>query len=50
LKKYRPTSYTRQLRRFPKRNRFISAHIFSVTGVRRTAKQVGSRLQQMRDT
>ncbi|KAJ7498100.1 hypothetical protein B0H11DRAFT_1998669 [Mycena galericulata] len=53
LDKYRPSSYlgdTRLLRRFPKRNQFISDHILSVTGKRRTAKQVGSRLQQMRDT
>ncbi|KAJ7483337.1 hypothetical protein FB451DRAFT_1393444 [Mycena latifolia] len=53
LDKYRPAKShrdTRLLRRFPKRNRFISDHIFSVTGTRRTAKQVGSRLQQMRDT
>ncbi|KAJ6580840.1 hypothetical protein B0H19DRAFT_1251125 [Mycena capillaripes] len=52
LEKYRPTNClnTLLLRRFPKRNRFISDYIFSVTGTRRTAKQVGSRLQQMRDT
>ncbi|KAJ7065438.1 hypothetical protein C8F01DRAFT_1053574 [Mycena amicta] len=36
--------------RNPKRNRFISDFIFSATGTRRTPKQVGSRLQQMRDT
>ncbi|KAJ7230400.1 hypothetical protein GGX14DRAFT_583088 [Mycena pura] len=51
LEKYRPGgSPNRILRRFPKRNRFISDHIFAVTGSRRTTKQVGSRLQQMRDT
>lgn len=32
------------------RNRFISDWIFDKTGKRRTAKQVGSRLQQLRDT
>ncbi|KAL1748647.1 hypothetical protein HDZ31DRAFT_29310 [Schizophyllum fasciatum] len=41
---------TRLLGRFPMRNRFISDHIFDKTGVRRTPKQVGSRLQQLRDT
>ncbi|KAJ7147647.1 hypothetical protein C8R43DRAFT_1129562 [Mycena crocata] len=53
LEKYRPTNSLRDprlFRRFPKRNLFISDHIFNVTRVRRTAKQVGSRLQQMRDT
>ncbi|KAJ3731575.1 hypothetical protein DFJ43DRAFT_370529 [Lentinula guzmanii] len=38
------------LGRFPMRNRFISDHIFKTTGETRTAKQVGSRLQQLRDT
>lgn len=32
------------------RNKFISDYIFNVTGKRRTPKQVGSRLQQLRDT
>lgn len=32
------------------RNRFISEYIYQKTGKRRTAKQVGSRLQQLRDT
>uniref|UniRef100_D8QCR7 TEA domain-containing protein n=1 Tax=Schizophyllum commune (strain H4-8 / FGSC 9210) TaxID=578458 RepID=D8QCR7_SCHCM len=41
---------TRLLGRFPMRNRFISDHIFKKTGQRRTPKQVGSRLQQLRDT
>ncbi|KAG5642158.1 hypothetical protein DXG03_003542 [Asterophora parasitica] len=52
LEKYRPTSSgdPRLLRRFPKRNRFISDHIYKVTGKARTPKQVGSRLQQLRDT
>ncbi|KAJ3757188.1 hypothetical protein EV360DRAFT_46549, partial [Lentinula raphanica] len=38
------------LGRFPMRNRFISDHILKTTGEVRTAKQVGSRLQQLRDT
>ncbi|KAJ7173443.1 hypothetical protein C8R46DRAFT_1082814 [Mycena filopes] len=52
LEKYRPTTNNnnRLLLRFPRRNRFISDFIFSATGTRRTAKQVGSRLQQMRET
>ncbi|KAF8074545.1 hypothetical protein FPV67DRAFT_586718 [Lyophyllum atratum] len=52
LEKYRPRSSgdPRLLRRFPKRNRFISDHIKKVTGKVRTPKQVGSRLQQLRDT
>ncbi|KAG6811732.1 hypothetical protein H0H92_006084 [Tricholoma furcatifolium] len=41
---------TRLLGRFPMRNRFISDFIFNKTGTKRTAKQVGSRLQQLRDT
>ncbi|KAF5316854.1 hypothetical protein D9611_003608 [Ephemerocybe angulata] len=41
---------TRLLGRFPLRNRFISDWIFEKTGKRRTAKQVGSRLQQLRDS
>lgn len=32
------------------RNRFISDYIFELTGKLRTPKQVGSRLQQLRDT
>ena len=52
LDKYRPETSrsTRSLSRFPNRNRFISDYIFHVTGKRRSAKQVGSRLQQLRDT
>ncbi|TFK67696.1 hypothetical protein BDN72DRAFT_85029 [Pluteus cervinus] len=52
LQKYRPNSVCdpKRLRRFPKRNRFISEHIFKVTGKTRTPKQVGSRLQQLRET
>jgi transcriptional enhancer factor len=41
---------TRMLGRFPRRNRFISDYIFDKTGTRRSAKQVGSRLQQLRES
>lgn len=52
LEKYQPegTRPNKLLGRFPMRNRFISDYIFEVTGKQRTPKQVGSRLQQMRDT
>ncbi|TFK50796.1 hypothetical protein OE88DRAFT_1735550 [Heliocybe sulcata] len=54
LQKYRQTEGLRVSAlgggRFPMRNRFISEHIFNTTGKRRTPKQVGSRLQQLRDT
>ena len=52
LENYQPddSRETRLLGRFPMRNRFISDWIFEKTGKRRTAKQVGSRLQQLRDT
>ncbi|THH31736.1 hypothetical protein EUX98_g2464 [Antrodiella citrinella] len=52
LEKYKPTESrsTRSLGRFPMRNKFISDHIFETTGKRRTPKQVGSRIQQLRDT
>ncbi|KAF7289747.1 TEA domain-containing protein [Mycena indigotica] len=41
---------TRLLGRFPRRNRFISDYIYEKTGKRRSAKQVGSRLQQLRES
>lgn len=41
---------TRLLGRFPMRNQYISDYIYRATGKRRSAKQVGSRLQQLRDT
>ncbi|KAF7373024.1 TEA domain-containing protein [Mycena sanguinolenta] len=41
---------TRILGRFPMRNCFIAEYIFRTTGKRRSAKQVGSRLQQIRDS
>ncbi|KAK2463028.1 hypothetical protein APHAL10511_004683 [Amanita phalloides] len=52
LQNYVPedTRETRILGRFPMRNRFISDYIYQKTGKRRTAKQVGSRIQQLRDT
>ncbi|KAF9004059.1 hypothetical protein BDQ17DRAFT_1541698 [Cyathus striatus] len=52
LEKYQPESSrsNKILGRFPMRNRFISDYIFETTEKRRTPKQVGSRLQQLRDT
>ncbi|XP_006461429.1 hypothetical protein AGABI2DRAFT_222207 [Agaricus bisporus var. bisporus H97] len=52
LEQYTPddSRETRLLGRFPMRNRYISDYIYEKTGKRRTAKQVGSRLQQLRDT
>ncbi|KAF9471787.1 hypothetical protein BDN70DRAFT_819564, partial [Pholiota conissans] len=52
LENYQPddSRETRLLGRFPMRNQFISDYIYEKTGKRRTAKQVGSRLQQLRDT
>ncbi|KAJ6535701.1 hypothetical protein B0H19DRAFT_1322706, partial [Mycena capillaripes] len=52
LEKYEPddSRETRMLGRFPRRNRFISDHIFEKTGKRRSPKQVGSRLQQLRES
>ncbi|KAL0578126.1 hypothetical protein V5O48_003869 [Marasmius crinis-equi] len=52
LASYQPddSRETRLLGRFPMRNRYISTYIYQKTGKVRTAKQVGSRLQQLRDT
>lgn len=52
LERYRPTSSKdpSSLRRFPKRNAFISNYIKAKTKTMRTPKQVGSRLQQLRET
>ncbi|KAG7097623.1 hypothetical protein E1B28_004956 [Marasmius oreades] len=52
LASYQPddSRETRLLGRFPMRNRYISAYIYQKTGKERSAKQVGSRLQQLRDT
>ncbi|KAJ7075517.1 hypothetical protein B0H15DRAFT_956437 [Mycena belliarum] len=52
LKKYKPTDCreTRMLGRFPRRNKFISDYIFERTGKQRSAKQIGSRLQQLRES
>ncbi|KAI0915322.1 hypothetical protein AcV5_003826 [Taiwanofungus camphoratus] len=52
LEKYQPVESrtTRAFGRFPMRNKFISDYIYNATGKRRTPKQVGSRLQQLRDT
>ena len=52
LSRYQPSNprATKSLGRFPNRNRFISEYIQKKTGKHRTPKQVGSRLQQLRDT
>ncbi|KAJ6565233.1 hypothetical protein DFH09DRAFT_1157888 [Mycena vulgaris] len=52
LEKYQPddSRETRMLGRFPRRNRFISDYIFEKTGKRRSPKQIGSRLQQLRES
>ncbi|KAJ7089550.1 hypothetical protein C8R44DRAFT_990842 [Mycena epipterygia] len=52
LQQYRPTACrdTLMLGRFPGRNQFISDYIWRKTGERRTSKQVGSRLQQLRES
>ncbi|KAJ7769763.1 hypothetical protein B0H14DRAFT_2967263 [Mycena olivaceomarginata] len=52
LEVYQPVDSreTRMLGRFPRRNRFISDYIFDKTGIRRSPKQVGSRLQQLRES
>ncbi|KAF9482597.1 hypothetical protein BDN70DRAFT_874768 [Pholiota conissans] len=52
LQEYRPSSARNPalLQRFPRRNKWISDYIFQQTGKTRTAKQVGSRLQQLRET
>ncbi|KAJ7142280.1 hypothetical protein C8R44DRAFT_760458 [Mycena epipterygia] len=52
LERYQPddSRETRMLGRFPRRNRFISDYIWEKTGKRRSPKQVGSRLQQLRES
>ncbi|KAJ7506131.1 hypothetical protein B0H11DRAFT_2331862, partial [Mycena galericulata] len=52
LQEYEPTvcRETVMLGRFPRRNQFISQHIWKKTGQYRTAKQVGSRIQQLRES
>ena len=52
LSEYAPaeSKSPRGLTRFPNRNKFISEYILKKTGEIRTAKQVGSRIQQLRDT
>ncbi|KAJ7752660.1 hypothetical protein B0H16DRAFT_1887211 [Mycena metata] len=51
LQHYRPPvcRQTVLLRQYPGRNRFISRYILSKTGEYRTMKQVGSRVQQLRE-
>ncbi|KAJ7624069.1 hypothetical protein DFH06DRAFT_1142624 [Mycena polygramma] len=52
LENYHPddSRETRMLGRFPRRNHFISEYIFQKTGKRRSNKQVGSRIQQLRES
>ncbi|KAJ7434312.1 hypothetical protein B0H11DRAFT_734293 [Mycena galericulata] len=52
LERYQPddSRETRMLGRYPRRNRFISDYILEKTGKRRSPKQVGSRLQQLRES
>ncbi|KAG2067920.1 hypothetical protein BDR04DRAFT_1057430 [Suillus decipiens] len=52
LHEYEPVDSreTQILGRFPKRNHFISEYIYHKTGKYRSSKQIGSRLQQFRDT
>ncbi|KII85172.1 hypothetical protein PLICRDRAFT_178917 [Plicaturopsis crispa FD-325 SS-3] len=52
LNHYRPPQFTdlKSSRPFPKRNKIISDWIFNATRVRRTPRQVGSRIQQMRES
>ena len=52
LDEYKPAEpkSPRGLTRFPDRNKFISEYIYKKTGETRTAKQVASRIQQLRDT
>ncbi|KAF9266674.1 hypothetical protein L218DRAFT_803855, partial [Marasmius fiardii PR-910] len=51
LEKYRPNSSTnpRRLQRLPYRNCRIAEYIKKSTGHERTPKQVGSRIQQLKD-
>ncbi|TRM64396.1 hypothetical protein BD626DRAFT_491684 [Schizophyllum amplum] len=51
LASYQPdTKSNKALNRFPRRNRFISEFIYNRTGEWRTAKQVSSRLQQLKES
>src|ERR1700712_942058 len=52
LQQFRPTvcRETVMLGRYPGRNQFLSLYILTKTGERRTAKQVASRLQQLRES
>ncbi|KAJ7733673.1 hypothetical protein B0H16DRAFT_1381070, partial [Mycena metata] len=51
LRQYRPpvSRQTVLLRQYPGRNKFLSHYILSKTGEYRTLKQVGSRVQQLRE-
>ncbi|KAG1760644.1 hypothetical protein EDD22DRAFT_899997 [Suillus occidentalis] len=46
LQEYGPAAHSR----FPQRNQFISDYIYRETGKHRSSKQIGSRLQQFKDT
>ncbi|KAJ7938495.1 hypothetical protein B0H13DRAFT_1499802, partial [Mycena leptocephala] len=52
LGQFQPTvcKETVMLGRYPGRNQFLSQYILNKTGEQRTPKQVGSRLQQLRDS
>ncbi|KAG1776315.1 hypothetical protein EV702DRAFT_1029448 [Suillus placidus] len=51
LQEYEPVHRdSRVASRFPQRNQFISDYIYRETGKYRTSKQIGSRLQQLKDT
>ncbi|KAJ6559378.1 hypothetical protein DFH09DRAFT_1083546 [Mycena vulgaris] len=52
LAQYQPSvcKDTVLLGRFPQRNKFIAQYIWTTTGQRRTPKQIGSRLQQLRES
>ncbi|KAG1902207.1 uncharacterized protein F5891DRAFT_1217841 [Suillus fuscotomentosus] len=55
LQEYGSAHYSRDseahvLSRFPQRNQFISDYIYRKTGKHRSSKQIGSRLQQFKDT
>ncbi len=52
FQKYTPadSKWPRGLSRFPNRNKFIAEYILKKTGYIRTAKQVGFRLQQLKET
>ncbi|KAJ7610430.1 hypothetical protein FB45DRAFT_761403, partial [Roridomyces roridus] len=52
MQQYQPTASkdTVMLGRFPRRNQFVAEYIWKKTGQKRTPKQVGSRIQQLRES